>query len=274
MNKIIRSLLLKFPRLYSLIHKVKNTYFIDFYLNRIHEPDFNAFKLICAEHPQIFLDIGANVGMSALSFFTLKKNARVISFEPNPINYPFLDRLLNKFNHFQYKNCGLADKPGKIDFYYPIYNGKEMTALGSGNLKKAESWLNNQTVYFFDPNKLKIEKIKVAVKTLDSFHLKPEFIKIDVEGFEYLVLLGATATIENSRPILLIEGVAEQDKVHNLLQQWNYDAYKFDQDKFYLNQFQCNNNFFMPREKTNLIQPYLAEGFAPKLADSINSHCE
>lgn len=269
MNKLVRSLLLKSPKVYSLIHKVKNAYFINFYLNKTHEPDFDAFKLICTEQPQIFLDIGANVGMSALSFFTLKKNARVISFEPNPTNYPYLDRLLNKFNNFQYKNCGLADKSGKIDFYYPIYNGKEMTALGSGDRKKAESWLNNETVYFFEPNKLKIKKITVEVKTLDSFHLEPEFIKLDVEGFEYQVLLGAAATIKNNRPILLIEGVAEQDKVHSLLQEWNYDTYKFEKGQFYLNQFQCDNNFFLPREKTNLIRPYCAEGFEQKLVDSI-----
>lgn len=270
MSKIVRSLLLKAPKLYHLIHNFKNSYFVNFYLNKIHDPDFNAFKLICAEHPQNFLDIGANVGMSALSFFTLKNNARVISFEPNPINYPYLDRLLNKFNNFQYKNCGLADKPGKIDFFYPVYNGKEMTALGSGDRQKAESWLNPKTVYFFEPHKLEIEQISVEVKTLDSFQLEPEFIKIDVEGFEYLVLLGATATIKKSRPILLIEGVAAQDKVHNLMQQWNYDAYKFDRGKFYLNQFECNNNFFVPEEKINLISPYLAEELEQKLVTNIN----
>lgn len=270
MKKIVLSLLLKFPKLYYLIHRVKNAYFINFYLNKTHEPDFNAFKLLCAERPQTFLDIGANVGMSALSFFTLKKNARVTSFEPNPTNYPYLDRLLSKFDNFQYKDCGLADKPGKIDFYYPIYNGKEMTALGSGDRAKAESWLNPQTVYFFEPNKLEIKKITVQVKTLDSFQLEPEFIKIDVEGFEYSVLLGATATIKKSRPILLIEGVAEQDKVHNVLQQWDYDAYKFDKGKFYLNNFQCDNNFFVPKEKTNLIQPYFAEEYEQKLVNTIN----
>jgi FkbM family methyltransferase len=258
MNKAVRSLLLKTPKVYDFIRNIKNNYFLSFYLNKVHEPDFNAFKLICDDRPQLFLDIGANVGMSALSFFTLKPDAQVISFEPNPINYPYLDRLLNKFQDFQYIKSGLGDQAGVIDFYYPIYNGKEMTALGACDYQKAQSWLNKDTVYFFDASKLKIEKITIKINTLDSYELRPEFIKIDVEGFEYQVLLGGQQTIKQNRPVLLIEGVAKTDKVHNLLQEWDYDIYRFYHHKFYLNQFDCANNFFVPKEKTAIVQPYLA----------------
>jgi FkbM family methyltransferase len=258
MNKIVRSLLLKMPQVYDFIYNIKNNYFLSFYLNKVHEPDFNAFKLICGDRPQLFLDIGANVGMSALSFFSLKLNCQVISFEPNFINYPYLDRLLNKFEKFQYFKCGLGAQPGVINFYYPIYNGKKMTALGSCDYQKAQNWLNKDTIYFFDANKLEIKKITVNINTLDSFNLQPEFIKIDVEGFEYQVLLGSQETIKTNRPILLIEGVAQGDKVHQLLQNWEYDIYKFSNNKFYLDRFDCANNFFVPREKTEMIQPYLA----------------
>lgn len=257
-KKLIRSLLLQSPKTYDLIHSIKNKHFINFYLKKVHEPDFNAFKLICQDRPQTFLDIGANVGMSALSFFTLKSNAKVISFEPNPINYSYLDKLANRFDNFQYLPVGIGDKPEKLDFYYPIYNGKVMTALGSCDRDKAGSWLNRNTIYFFDENKLEIAKISVDIQTLDSFELEPEFIKIDVEGFEDRVLIGGRNTINTHRPILLIEGIAQGDRVHRLLQSWDYDVYKFADNRFYLNEFDCDNNFLVPREKTDLIQPYLA----------------
>lgn len=259
MNKLLRSLLLQSPKTYSLIYNIKNNYLVNFYLKKVHEPDFNAFKLMCDERPQLFLDIGANAGMSALSIFTLKPNAKVISFEPNCINYPYLDRLVNKFTNFQYMPVGLGDQPTLLDFYYPIYNGRRMTALGSCDYEKAKGWLNKDTVYFFDENNLEIEKITVEVKTLDSFQLQPEFMKIDVEGFEYQVLLGASETINNHRPILLIEGVAKDDDVHQILQQWKYNAYKFYDNQFYIDQFDCDNNFFIPEEKTELIQPYCSQ---------------
>lgn len=257
MNKLIRSLLLQSPRTYSLIHSIKNKYFVNFYLKKVHEPDFNAFKLISEDRPQLFLDIGANVGMSALSFFTLKSNAEVVSFEPNPINYSYLDKLVSRFDNFKYEPVGIGSKPGTLDFYYPIYNGKAMTALGSCDPIKARSWLNSDTVYFFNESRLEVAKISIDIKTLDSFKLKPEFIKIDVEGFEYQVLQGGKDTINTYRPILLIEGISQGDRVHQLLQSWNYDVYKFADNKFYLNEFDCDNNFLVPREKTNLIEPYL-----------------
>lgn len=265
MNKLLRSLLLQSPKTYSLIHTIKNKYFVDFYLKKVHEPDFNAFKLICQNHPQVFLDIGANVGMSALSFFTLKSNAKVISFEPNPINYPYLDKLATRFEDFQYFPVGIGDQEGTIDFYYPIYNGRTMTALGSCDRSKAESWLNGETLYFFNPNKLEISKISVDIKTLDSFELEPEFIKIDVEGFEYQVLLSGERTINTYRPILLIEGIAKGDNVHQLLQSWNYDIYKFVDNKFYLDRFDSSNNFLVPKEKANLVAPYLGTEQEPVL---------
>lgn len=265
MNKLIRSLLLQSPKTYDLIHSIKNKHFVNFYLKKVHEDDFNAFKLICQNRPQTFIDIGANVGMSALSFFTLKSDAKVISFEPNPINYPYLDKLAARFDNFQYFPVGMGDQSGTLDFYYPIYNGKVMTALGSCDREKAKSWLNSDTIYFFDENKLEIAKISIDIKTLDSFELEPEFVKIDVEGFEYQVLLGGEKTINAHRPILLIEGIAEGDLVHQLLQSWNYDIYKFSNNQFYLDRFDCANNFLVPKEKTNLIEPYLAVSQAQSL---------
>ena len=255
-SKLIRTFLLEFPIIFKLLYYIKNNYLIFFYLKKVSEPDFNALKLICNNDNQLFLDIGANAGMSALSILTLNPNAKVISFEPNPKHSFYLDKLADKFHNFQYIPIGLDNQTSSVDFYFPIYNGKAMTANGSFDYEIAKDYFKG-TISFFNERKLKIEKIKVNVKTLDSFQLKPDFIKIDVEGWEYQVLLGGEETIKNARPILLIEGVSEGDKIHQQLQEWKYDAYKFYSNKFYLNQFDCHNNFFIPQEKTELIKPYL-----------------
>ena len=256
-ESLIYSLLLQFPIIFKLLYYIKNNYLIYYYLKKTSSPDFNALKLICNDDYQLFLDIGANNGMSALSIFTLKPNAQVISFEPNPVNYPYLDKVVDKFSNFQYIPIGLGNEAKLLDFYYPIYNGIQMTSLGSCDYEFAKNWLNKNTIHFFDASKLKMEKIIIEVKTLDSFQLKPDFIKIDVEGFEYKVLLGAEETIHNSRPLLLVEGVSKDDNIHQKFREWKYDAYKFHNNQFYLDQFDCHNNFFIPQEKTELIQPYL-----------------
>jgi FkbM family methyltransferase len=256
MNKLLRSLLLMSPKTYNLLYHIKNAYFLNFYFKTIHEEDFKAFSLMSSQKPQLFLDIGANVGMSALSIFCLKPNAQVISFEPNPINYPYLDKVVDKFANFEYHKIGLGDRETTLEFYYPIYNGKPMTALGSFNYKNAAQWLSSQTVYFFDERKLKIEKITVEVKTLDSFNLNPDFIKIDVEGFEHKVLVGAQKTLDRCRPILLIEGVAPQDSTDTFLKARDYYIYKFQKNRFYANDYKSANNFFIPQEKLYFIEAY------------------
>lgn len=72
MNKLVRSFLLMFPKTYNLAFHVKNAYFLSYYLKKVHEEDFQALSLLSTEKAQLFLDIGANVGMSALSIFVLK----------------------------------------------------------------------------------------------------------------------------------------------------------------------------------------------------------
>lgn len=67
----------------------------------------------------------------------------------------------------------------------------------------------------------------VPVITLDSFGLRPDFIKIDVEGMELDVLLGAETTIRAHHPVVMFEenglnaryGVAD-GACHDLLRSW------------------------------------------------------
>ena len=45
----------------------------------------------------------------------------------------------------------------------------------------------------------------VDVITLDGLSLAPDFIKIDTEGMEYFVLLGAAKTLAAHRPVVMLE---------------------------------------------------------------------
>lgn len=102
-KKSIRSILLLFPKAYDFIYETKHKYFFNFVLKKVHEQDFNAFKLIGDQDSPFFLDVGANAGQSALSIFTVKPNAKIVSFEPNTSNYAYfyLQKIANKFNNFE-----------------------------------------------------------------------------------------------------------------------------------------------------------------------------
>lgn len=48
------------------------------------------------------------------------------------------------------------------------------------------------------------EGLPVEMRTLDSFGIKPDFIKIDVEGWEMNVLKGAEETLKH-KPVICVE---------------------------------------------------------------------
>jgi len=78
--------------------------------------------------------------------------------------------------------------------------------------RPARSGLRKQA--YPDPNE-QVKVIKVPVRRLDDIipkHIKIDFIKIDVEGAELLVLCGAENVIRASKPIIVFEHGAESAK--------------------------------------------------------------
>ena len=135
------------------------------------------------------LDIGANIGLFT---YRLSKSFRqVYSFKINPD----LAAPIREYNHpnITLYSCGLSSTPGSAKLYLPVSNGIPQTGWGTlhrGNL----------------PDSGGIVERDVEVKTPDEFGLVDvDFVKMGVEGHEVEVLRGGAATIEQSRPILLIE---------------------------------------------------------------------
>ena len=74
--------------------------------------------------------------------------------------------------------------------------------------------------------------ITVPIQSLDSLSLPPaDLIKIDVEGFEYEVLIGGEAYIKSSWPVLVVEQENKKSSSKDLLLSWGYclvDNFKHD----------------------------------------------
>ncbi len=155
---------------------------------RVEKDDTELVMKILSEldRPIVF-DIGANTGYYGILAAT-KFNATVHSFEPIP-EYISCIKESSRIN-------GVTDRI--ITHSVALGSSQDNLEL---NLSGSGSSL---TKNFLDRNSL--PTLKVNVETLDSLNLPaPHFIKIDVEGYEWEVLLGAKETITKHRPICFIE---------------------------------------------------------------------
>lgn len=144
------------------------------------------------------LDIGANRGIYTYWMSKkVRKNGRVIAFEPQPELGDFLLDLKASFKltNVMIQNKGLSDKAGNVN----LVRGK----IGSGGARLEQE---------NDPlsQRAGLQKISVTLTTLDDFFKEtaPEklsFIKCDVEGHELPALKGGELTLKKYMPTILFE---------------------------------------------------------------------
>lgn len=136
------------------------------------------------------LDIGANIGCTALLFSHLAD--QVHAFEPSPSTYELLRKNVGVATNVFTHNVGIGDVPGESELTFARNNRSggfvsDKTSASTGHV---------------------IEKI--FIHTLDDTvqRLKltdVDFIKIDVEGFEGHVIKGAQKTLSSYRPVVALE---------------------------------------------------------------------
>lgn len=151
---------------------------------------------------QIFFDVGANVGFySLLGSRLVRGTGRVIAFEPMPRNLAFLYRhvRLNRAENVTILPLACADACST-----ELFVAGENHALGRLEGSKRES----------GEAPPQAPGILVATISLDAaaqkLGLRPDVVKIDVEGAELRVLQGATDILSHVRPALFLSVHSEQ----------------------------------------------------------------
>ena len=146
----------------------------------------------CIEEGDVFIDVGASIGLMSVFASKLKKNGKVLSFEPQSERYKILlqNIELNNSNNIIAFNNGLGESKNKEKLFTDVFSPS--------------------IVDFSNDNK-KFEEIEILVldDVLKSQRIENvSFIKIDVEGFEIDVLKGSKNILSSKNPpIICIEYV-------------------------------------------------------------------
>lgn len=197
---------------------------------RPHDPDFRCFRR-CENAAGLFLDVGANTGSSALSYRIFDRSSRILSLEPNPMLDPDLRlvrRVIGADFNYRFEAAGAA--PGEFALFVPVCRGVPLTGEASLDPGEAErNWTAEQLG--IAPAEIELEEVTVRVRPIDDHDLSPHAVKIDVEGAEVAVLEGMAATLERSRPLLLVE-TGDPAPALELLAPLGYEAcvYRADRD--------------------------------------------
>ena len=223
---------------YGLSRYLAGKYFYKY----LGESDFEFFKFVNKKQTELFLDVGANDGISALTFRLYNQDYKILSLEPDSKHNDALNNIKRKDKNFEFQNIGLGNKNETKKLYIPECNGVYIGQLAS--LIKDEAF-NNVPKIISQKNissKVKIIEKNIEIKTIDSMNLQPEIIKIDVEGFESQVLEGGIETIKKKKPFLIIEiNNVSVKKVGSILLELGYLVFTYDKSTKKLNSFDFNN---------------------------------
>lgn len=168
------------------------------------------------------IDVGAKVGM--YTYRIRAHSSDVLAFEPIPLFHRMLASVF-RGRTARIEPFAVSASAGRVRMRLP-YDQAGDQQFGRATIEPTNPLANELVA--------RVEEIEVETRTLDSYQLdRVGFIKIDVEGHELSVLDGATATLAEHRPNLLIECNAEhQHDGPNRLRSWladhDYDAVFLD----------------------------------------------
>jgi FkbM family methyltransferase len=201
----------------------------------------------------VCLDVGANIGHHSIFLAKLVgKKGKVIAFEPIPKLSSQINesKKENKLENLKIINSALGEK----NYDTVIYINKHV--MGSSSILEKRYGQE-------------VEKVDIKVEKLDDIFTslkinKIDFMKIDVEGYEYFVLEGAKETITKYKPKIVIEYSPEYyrqnkmthvDDIINFLKENKYSIFDIENNnKEVLSDVEFKKDFGENlRSQTNLL---------------------
>jgi FkbM family methyltransferase len=147
---------------------------------------------------ETFIDVGANIGVWSIAMIPHFK--KIISFEPSPLNRMCLEA--NTQGRTDIRPFAVGNKNGKVNFKDSKKN------CGDSQITLEET-----------KGSYSVDIVRLDDQQIDNCSL----IKIDVQGFEFPVILGAEKIIKKCQPWIIFEINEDVDEICKFLEFQNYE---------------------------------------------------
>lgn len=206
------------------------------------EGDFNHFLRMLPRDGCV-LDIGANVGIMSVLLAWNCKDGIVYAFEPVPVNFRALRRVLRFFRIRNVRTFELAlgAESAEIELMMPIMEGVRMQGL---------SHVRHDSIIPFDAPHAFHRALQVRLDDIPDFQsLKIHGIKLDVENYERFVLAGGMEILKRDKPLIYTELWDNENRYacFDLLKSLGYSNYVLEQGRlipYHTGLQHCQNFFF------------------------------
>lgn len=159
-----------------------------------YEDEINKLIKISLGPGDVALDIGGNIGLQSIRMSkSVGENGKIFAFEPlTHLQEKFSRNIkLNKADNVKLFPYALSNIESEADFHINKGNWNQ----GTFNISNNQEGTEIQHVI------IKVADEIPNIKALNSLDL----VKIDVEGYEYQVLLGLKQTINKHKPRIIFE---------------------------------------------------------------------
>lgn len=187
---------------------------LDSYLREKSGIEDELYKVFAASEPITIFDIGSCEGEDSIRYSRMYPNSKIYSFEPLSKNFMKAEKNLSKYcvENVNMIQEALCEKKGEANFH---------VSSGHPNyIERTEDWdYGNKSSSLLPPTEqipdwMQFTEELVITNTLLNFCTESDiheidFVHMDVQGAEKLVLLGAGDMLSNIKMIWLEVGTVE-----------------------------------------------------------------
>lgn len=222
-KQIIKGFLSKFPVVDGVFRRLV--------WSRIHFPEVEMRFINSLPRGSVDVSIDVGAALGAYAWILNRVSNCVYAFEPGRVHYGYL-RNVNYLTNISLIRAAVGSVAGDVNLYTP---GTDTNARHSATVSEHNPIIDVNAAYVDRVSQVKLDEFLSSALPANR---SVDILKVDVEGYELEVFIGAEKTLNTFHPLIICEIEArhnsEYAKVFELLCTLGYESYIYRDGQYQL----------------------------------------